>query len=68
MNFVGLLFGVNKQLTIAGGVGKLLPVGFYLDNHSVRLMPAMRTLAQGITQGVERSLLQLHQLGIGGAH
>ena len=68
MNFVEMLSDVSRQLINAGGAQYLLPVRYYLVNPSVRLMNVMRMLVLDLMQSVEKSLLQLLQLGIGEAH
>ena len=44
MNFVGLLSCISRQITKAGGAEELLPIGYYLENTSVRLIPVTRML------------------------
>ena len=68
INFVALLFGVSRQLTFAAGALELLPIGYYLDNPSLLLMPALRMLVLDIMQSAYKSLPLLLQVGIGEAH
>ena len=63
MNFIGLLCGVSRQITIAGGVCEFLPIEYYLENPSSRLIPVIECesslllLQQELVKHVEESVL-----------
>ena len=68
INIEGQLSSTSRQLIITGGPWELLPIGYYLDNLSVMLMPVMPMLVLDMIEIAEKSLLLLLLLGIGGAH